>query len=82
MGQCLTEIISYTEIFERLKRVVPIDYFQIFMDKSSLIPGHSQLRLEDANVQRVAAKINNEKIDFVFVSVKTFFNQSVLSLRS
>ncbi len=75
----MAEMISYKKIIERLRRVVPARHFNIFMEKSSFIPGCEQLKFEDTNVQRVVDKINNENVDFVFVSVKTYFNQSVLA---
>ena len=45
-------MISYKQISETLQTVVPKKHFNIFMEKSSFMPGDEQLRLEDARIQK------------------------------
>ncbi len=71
--------ISCSRLKQEIKAVVPGEYLSIFLSKSSLSETSEQMRCDSKQVQKVVSKINSSNVDFVFVSVKTFFNQSVLA---
>lgn len=72
-------LISKEHIHRKIRDILPPGHVKIFLEKSSLLGDGSQLRCDTHVVEEVVRQIHEEKIDYVFVSAKTYFNQSVLA---
>lgn len=70
-------MISINDIISRCENFIPLHMQKIFLDK--VFQNSNDLKIRKKIISEVKKYIDENKISYIFVSAKTFFNQSILS---